>query len=111
MNKSWKRRLSNWSDSLKASTICSGFNTIQAGVKVTLGPKDVATKDPQVLDSSILAVLVKVNGGEGAVRLGDGTNVRTGANQDPGSVIVTVKPGQICALLGHPSVRFFRNSS
>lgn len=29
------------------------------------------TKDPEVLDSSILAVLVKINGGEGAVKLGD----------------------------------------
>ena len=86
----------------------SGFNTIQIGKKAILGPKDVVTKDPEVLDSSILAVLVKVNGGEGAVRLSDGTNVRTGANQDKGYVIVTVKSGQICVLLGHPSVRFFR---
>jgi len=80
-------------------------------VKVTLGPKNAVTKDPEVLDSSILAVLVKINGGEEAVRLGDGTNVRTGANQGKGHVIVTVKSGEICALLGHPSVRFFRSSS
>lgn len=81
MIKSWKRRLSNWEESPKFSTRYSGFNNIQARVKVALGPKDLMTKDPEVLDSSILAVLVKINGGEGTVKLGDGTNVQTGANQ------------------------------
>lgn len=79
--------------------------------KVTLSPKFVDTKDPEVVDSSILAVLVKVNGGEGAVRVDDGTYVRTGANQGDGNFIVTVNPGQICVLLGHPSIRYFRRTS
>ena len=86
----------------------SGFNIIQLGDKVTLGPKDAVTKDPEVLDSSILVVLVKVNGSERAVRLNDGTNVRTGAKQDKGYVIVALKPGQIYVFFGRPSVRFFR---
>ena len=40
----------------------------------------------------ILAVLVKVNGGKGAVRVDDETYVQTGVNQGDGYVIITVNP-------------------
>ena len=71
--------------------------------------KEPAAADPQVVDSSVRALLVKKNGGEGAVRVDDGTYVRTGKNQGDGFVIVTVKTGRICVLLGHPSVRYFKS--
>ena len=37
----------------------SAFNMRQVGVKVTLGSKEPATADPQVVDSSVRALLVK----------------------------------------------------
>ncbi|KAL9128706.1 MAG: hypothetical protein Q9217_002667 [Psora testacea] len=79
--------------------------------KVTLDHTEVVTKDPTVVGSLIPALLVRVNGGEGAVRVDDGTYVRTGANQGGGYFIVTMKPGQICVLLGHPSVRYFYHNN
>ena len=61
----------------------------QIGAKVTLESKEPAATNPQVVDSSVRALLVKKNGGEGAVRVDDGTYVRTGQNQGDGFVIVT----------------------
>jgi len=85
----------------------SDFDIRQEGLKVTLESKEAVTRDPQSVDSSVRALLVKKNGGEGAVRVDDGTYLRTGQNQGDGFVIVTIGTGRICVLFGHPSVRYF----
>lgn len=56
----------------------------QVGVKVTLESKEPVTTDPRLVDSSVHALLVKKNGGEGAVRVADRKYVRTSQNQGDG---------------------------
>jgi len=80
------------------------------GEDVILGPQETARTDPDVVDPSVLAVLVTKHGGDGAVRvIGDTvTNIRTGPQQELGFVIIVVGSGQTCILFGSPSVRYFR---
>ena len=99
---------------VRALSICFDTimsNTIQVGVKVKLEPTEAVTKDPQVLDKEVLALLIKKNGGEGAVRIIDGTYIPTGHGQVAGTIIVTREPDQTCVLFGSPSVRYFRRGA
>ena len=83
-------------------------NTVQVGVKVKLELAEAVTKDPEVLDKEVVALLIKKNGGEGAVRIVDGTYIPTGHAQEAGTIIVTRQSDQVCVLFGNPSVRYFR---
>ncbi len=66
-----------------------------------------------MVDSSVCAVLVRKDGGGGAVRVTGGMfkNVVTGPTQETGFIIVVVKSCEHCMLLGNPSVRYFRRRS
>ncbi|KAI9889399.1 MAG: hypothetical protein M1814_005335 [Vezdaea aestivalis] len=81
------------------------------GEDVTLDANEVLGTDFEILDRSICAVLVRKNGGAGAIRVTGGTfkNVVTGPTQGTGFVIVTIQAGEDCMLLGTPSVRYFRH--
>ena len=67
-----------------------------------------------VVDDSIVAVLIRKDRGTGSVvASGDGVDGRepwviTGAEQPLEIVILLVKPGQTCVVLGYPTVRLFR---
>ncbi len=60
------------------------------------------------MDSSVCAILVRKDGGAGAVTGGTFDNVVTGPTQGTGSVIIVVKSGQSLMFYGTPSVRYFR---
>jgi hypothetical protein len=60
------------------------------------------------VDSSVCAILVRKDGGAGAVTGGTFDNVVTGPTQGTGSVIIVVKSGQSLMFYGTPSVRYFR---
>jgi len=74
---------------------------------VGLGPEIVGT-DLETVDSSDCAILIKIHGGGGAVRVfsDEVVNVRTGPNQRSGYVIVVRKPREDCRF-GSPSLRYF----
>jgi hypothetical protein len=87
------------------------------GGDVVLDPEKVGA-DLELADSSVCAVLVKKDGGAGAVRVTGGTlkdgifkNIRTGPNYGTGFVIVLVESEQDCMLFGNPSVRYFRRGN
>lgn len=65
------------------------------------------------VESSVCAILIKRDGGGGAVRVfGDAVrNVVTGPSESPGYVIMVIAPGETCRFLGTPTVRFFRRKS
>ncbi|KAL9099512.1 MAG: hypothetical protein Q9163_005001 [Psora crenata] len=83
------------------------------GADIVLDSKETTGTDFEILDASICAVLVRKGGGAGAVRVHSNPvkNVVTGPTQGPGYVIVIVKSGEDCMLLGNPSVRYFRRRS
>lgn len=69
-------------------------------------------KDLESVDSSVRAILVRKNGGGGAVRVYGSTirNVLTGPTEGAGFVIVIIRNDETCRLFGNPSVRYFRRS-
>lgn len=81
---------------------------LQIGTKVVLEKTEATTTDPEAIDSSIRAILVRKDGGEGAVRVSNGLYIQTGPQEQKGSVIVKIDTGQICVLFGRPSIRYFR---
>ena len=74
-----------------------------------LDSKETIGSDLEQVDSSICAVLVRRNGGAGAVRLygSQVENIRTGPDQGSGLFVVVIGPGT-CRFFGSPSVRYFR---
>lgn len=80
---------------------------------MVLDPKETIGTNFETVDSSICAVLIKKHGAAGAVRVFSNpvTNVVTGPIQGTGFVIVVIKSGEDCMLLGTPSVRYFRRRS
>ena len=63
-----------------------------------------------MVDSSVCAVLVRIHGGGGAVRVNSipVKNIVTGLNGGTGFVIVVIPFGETCRLYGNPSLRYFR---
>jgi len=84
----------------KAAQLC--------GHDVNLGHEIVGT-DFETVESTVCAILVKIQSGAGAVRVfGDQVlNVRTGPNQRSGYVLVVIESGEDCRLFGSPSLRYF----
>ncbi|QSS61745.1 hypothetical protein I7I51_03922 [Histoplasma capsulatum] len=80
-----------------------------AGENVVLDSSQTIGKNFQTVDSSVRAILIIKKSAEGAVRVfgKDIRNVVTGPNED-GFVIVAVKEGETCRLLGTPTIRYFR---
>jgi nucleoside-triphosphatase THEP1 len=77
-------------------------------VNLAICPEEIGTAFKMV-EPSVRAILVRKNSASGAVRV-FGTSVRnvvTGP-KEVGFVIVVVKSGEECMLLGSPSVRYFR---
>jgi len=89
----------------KGSELC-GYN-------VVLNPTWTVGADFEKLDASVCAVLVKIHGDGGAVRVYSSPmqNVVTGPKRGTGYIIVVIKSGETCRLFGTPSVRYFRRSS
>jgi hypothetical protein len=85
------------------------LNTIQCEEPIKIGPETAGTSLESV-DPSVRAILVKIHGGGGAVRVfGDIIrNVVTGPKEPAGFVILVVRPGESCRLFGSPTVRYFR---
>jgi len=82
----------------------------EIGTQVRIDINEAETSDPDSVHRSIRAILVKVNGGEGAIRGSEGFFLRTGPGQREGYDIVIIDSGQICVLFGKPSIRYFRGS-
>lgn len=80
----------------------------ETGKRVQIDTEEAETSDPESVQPSIRAILVKVNGGEGAIRGSHGFYLRTGPGQGAGYVIVIIDVGEICVLFGKPSIRYFR---
>ena len=79
-------------------------------MNVVLDPKETTGTDLEMVDSSVCAVLVRIHGGGGAVRVNSVPvkNVVTGPNRGTGYVIVVIPSGETCRLYGKPSLRYFR---
>ena len=74
--------------------------------------------DLELADSSVCAVLVKKDGGAGAIRITGGIfkdgifkNIRTGPNYRTGFVIILVESEQNYILFDNSSVRYFRRGN
>src|ERR1700761_342964 len=78
-------------------------NAFQIGTLVKVDTEEAETSDPESLNPSICALLVKVDGGEGAIRGSNGFYLRTGPGEGHGYVIIIIDSGQICVLFGKPS--------
>ena len=77
---------------------------------VVIDPQETVGTNFEMVPSSVCAVLVKIDGGGGAVRVNSVPvqNVVTGPKQGTGFVIVVIPSGETCRLYGQPSVRYFR---
>jgi hypothetical protein len=75
---------------------------------VKIDTNEAETSDPEPLPASIRAILVKINGGKGAIRGSQDFLLLTGPKERKGYDIVTIDTGQICVLFGKPSIRYFR---
>lgn len=68
----------------------------------------------KIIDDTVSAVLVRKDSADGAVYVsGPGTMkevpwVRTGPDKGKGVVILIIKTGQTCVILGSSVVRYFR---
>lgn len=84
-----------------------------SGEDLVIDAKETLGKSFETVDSSVRAILVKMDGGGGAVRVfGSGNTVRNVVTgQGAGFVIVVVGVGEECMLFGNPSVRYFRSRS
>lgn len=99
------------------AVVIANRSLLQTRVDVTLDTTETIGKDIEIVDASFPAVLVRRDSAGGAVYVsGPGTpkeepRVRTGPDQPRGAVILVIKPGQTCVVLGQPSVRYFRPRS
>jgi len=82
----------------------------ETGEQVKIDDDEAQTTDPEAVPSSIRALLVKLNGGVGAIRAASGFYLQTGPEKRKGYDIVVIDKGQICVLFGKPSVRYFRTA-
>ena len=64
-----------------------------------------------MMDSSVGAILVRKDGGAGAISGGPYKNVLTGPAEGSGYVMVIIKAGENCVLYGQPSIRYLRSTS
>ncbi|KAL8855457.1 MAG: hypothetical protein Q9178_007890 [Gyalolechia marmorata] len=78
------------------------------GEDFILDPRETTGTDFESVDSAVCAILVKKDGGAGAVTSGTFENVVTGPKQGTGHVIIVLKSGKNCMFYGTPSVRYFR---
>ena len=80
---------------------------------VAIDTEETVGTDLEEVDPSVRAVLVRKDGGAGAVRVTGGNlkNVVTGPTRGAGFVIVVVPSGENCRFFGNPSVRYFRRRS
>lgn len=83
--------------------------SMPANANISLDAKWKEGTNFQSAEPSVCAVLIKKNSATGAVRVFSDpvTNVVTGPNQEPGVVLIVLKDGEECMLLGRPSVRWF----
>lgn len=102
-----KSVLADWCD-IEMIYLPTALTNQQLGKEVTVGPERVGGP-LETADPSIRAMLVKTHSEDGAVRvLGKKIrNVPTGMGRS-GYVIVIIREGEGCMLLGKPSVRDFR---
>jgi len=86
----------------KATELC--------GYEVVLDTNWTVGTDLEELDPSICAVLIKIHGLAGAVRVYSSPmqNIVSGPKRGHGYVITVIKSGETCNLFGTPSVRYFR---
>jgi len=82
------------------------------GYDVVLDPTWTVGADFEKPDTSVCAVLIKIHGAGGAVRVYSSPmqNVVTGTKRGSGYIIVVIQSGETCMFLGQPSVRYFRRS-
>jgi len=88
-----------------------GLASKLCGKTLVIDPEESSGTDLKMMDSTIGAILVKKNGGAGAVSGGPYKNVVTGPGEQSGYVMVIIKPGENCVLYGQPSIRYLRHSS
>jgi hypothetical protein len=62
------------------------------------------------VEASVRAILIKIHGGGGAVRVFGNRvrNVVTGPDEITGFKIIILNSGETCRLLGSPTLRYFR---
>ena len=83
---------------------------MQCGEDLVIGPEKTGTPLESV-ESSVRAILVRMDGSGGAVKV-YGDKVRhVVAGGGSGSVIVVINPGETSMLHGNPLVRYFRQRS
>jgi len=83
---------------------------VQCGEDLAIGPEKTG-KPLESVESSVRAILVKMDGSGGAVKV-YGNRVRhVVAGEGLGSVIVVINPGETSRLHGNPLVRYFRRRS
>lgn len=83
----------------KASELC--------GEDLIVGPEKTGTPLESV-ESSVRAILVKMDGNGGAVKVYGAKIRHVVAGDGSGSVIVVINPGETSRLHGNPLVRYFR---
>ncbi|KAI9793501.1 MAG: hypothetical protein M1816_007933 [Peltula sp. TS41687] len=71
-------------------------------------PTETAGRDFEIVDDSVCAILIRKDGGAGAVSGITSRNIMTGPKQGAGFVMIVIRTGRTCMFLGNPSVRYFR---
>ena len=84
---------------------------VQYGKDLVIDSHESSGTDLEMVDSTVGAILVKKDGGAGAISGGPYKNVLTGPGEGSGYVMVIIMPRENCVLYGKPSVRYFRRSS
>lgn len=96
-------RVGNMSDTefeKKASELCDGEN---------LAIEAETTGTPlEAVDSSVRAILMKMDGSGGAVKVYGEIIRHIVTDNESGFMIVAIKPGETSMLHGKPQIRYFR---
>lgn len=83
----------------------------QVRISIDTGPGNTGNGTYEFAPSTVCAVLVTENSGDGAVRVTGGSeqidNIVTGPTRAPRIWIIAVKEGQTCTILGRPIFRYF----
>ena len=75
-----------------------------------LDEKEIVAKSVVTLDPSICAIMIRKGGAPGCVRVFGNSikNIIAGPEKKGGRIVVLVKHGEECMIMGEPNVRFFR---